>query len=35
MMNPENFVFEGPKIKPVQLNVVDETVAEEPAVKLV
>lgn len=35
MMNPENFVFEGPKIKPAQLNVVDETVAEEPAVKLV
>lgn len=35
MMNPENFVFEGPKIKPIQLNVVDETIAEEPAVKLV
>lgn len=35
MMNPENFVFEGPKIKPIHLDIVDETVAKEPAVKLV
>jgi hypothetical protein len=29
MMNPENFTFEGPLIKPAKLNITEEPVAEE------
>lgn len=30
MMNPENFTFEGPLIKPAKLNIAEEPIAEEP-----
>jgi hypothetical protein len=29
MMNPENFTFEGPLIKPAKLNITEEPIAEE------
>lgn len=30
MMNPENFTFEGPLIKPAKLNIAEEPIASEP-----